>query len=240
MGRRGGARRVMGRLVPVLLAAPSDWLLGVITNWPGQSGRIIRRAYWSRRLQHLGAGVAIDEGVAIRNPSWVSIGARTWVDRGVTLIGGPPRAGREVRLVRNDAFDGAPGELRIGSRCHIAANVLISGIGGVRIGDGVTISAGTCVYSLSHHYRSFERPHDRSIGFGSMIEEERQSLVQGQVVVDDDAGVGVGCLILPGSHLAMSAFLLPHSVVRGVVGPARLAGGNPAREVGDRYATGHP
>lgn len=231
---------MIGPLLRVLLAATSDWLLGVITDWPGRSGRALRRAYWSRRLRHLGERVAIDEGVSIQNPAWVSIGADTWVDRGVILIGGPPREGREVRVLENDAYRGAPGELTIGSRCHIAAGVLISGIGGVQVGDGVTISAGSLVYSLSHHYRSFERPHDRSIGFGSMIEDERQSLVQGPVVLDDDVGVGAGCLILPGSHLATSAFILPHAVVGGTVAPARLAGGNPAQDVGDRYAPAPP
>jgi acetyltransferase-like isoleucine patch superfamily enzyme len=196
----------------------------------------MRRAYWSRRLRHLGSGVAIDEGVSIENPRWVSIGDGSWLDRGVTLIGGPPRSGREVRHVPNPAFAGRAGQLTIGSGCHIATNVLISGMGGVAIGDGVTISAGSLVYSLSHHYRSFDRPWDTSVGFGSMIPDARQALVQGAVVFEDDVGVGAGCLVLPGTHLKASAFLLPHSVVRGVIGRGQLAGGNPAKEVGDRYA----
>lgn len=226
----------MGRAAAVLLALPSDLLLGLITNWPGRSGRAIRRLYWGSRLRHLGRGVAIDEGVAIENPSWISIGARTWIDRGAVLIGGPPRPGREVAHRPNPEFVGTAGELTIGQECHIGAYVVISGMGGVQIGDGVTVSVGGRIYSLSHHYRSFERPEDETFGFGSMISDARQVLVSGPVTLETDAAVAADCLILPGSQIGRAAFIMPRSVVRGVVASGRVVDGNPAREVGARYA----
>lgn len=227
----------MARVLHLLLNVPGDILLGIISSWPGPSGRVVRRLYWGQRLRHIGRGVVIDEGVVIDHPEWVSIGSRTWIDRGVILIGGPPREGREQRERPNPDFQGLAGELLIGEACHIGAYVVISAMGGVRIGDGVTVSVGSRIYSLSHHYRSFERPTDPSIGFGSMIPDDRQVLVSGPVTMENDSAVGADCLVLPGAHLGHSAFVLPRSIVRGRIAPGRIASGSPAEEIGDRYAS---
>jgi acetyltransferase-like isoleucine patch superfamily enzyme len=225
----------MTRRLRRLAGVPADLLQGAVTSIPGATGRAIRRWYWGRRMAFLGRRVAIDEGVRIDHPERISIGDDTWIDRGVILIAGEPRPGRETRQRRGDGV--AAGMLRIGERCHIGPYSILSGIGGLEIGDEVTVSAGGRVYSLSHHYRSFARPEDRTVGFGSMLPDDRQAMVIGPVVIGRNTGLGADCLVLPGVTIGEDSFLLPRSLVRTDIEPGVVAGGDPAVTVGPRYAT---
>ena len=58
---------------------------------PGAVGDRLRRAYYRRRLLHLGKDVRIDVGVQIVHPEHVSIGDRVWIDKYAVLLAGPPR-----------------------------------------------------------------------------------------------------------------------------------------------------
>lgn len=223
----------MTRRLRRLAGIPADLLQAAVTAIPGASGRAIRRWYWGRRMAHLGRRVAIDEGVRIDRPELISIGDDSWIDRGVILIAGEPRPGRETR--QRGAAGTNPGTLRIGERCHIGPYSILSGIGGLEIGDEVTVSVGGRIYSLSHHYRSFERPDDRGVGFGSMLPDDRQALVIGPVVVGRNVGFGADCLVLPGVTVGADSFVLPRSLVRTDVPPGMIVGGDPAVVVGPRY-----
>ena len=117
--------------------------------------------------------------------------------------------------------------LRIGERCHIGPYSILSGIGGLEIGDEVTVSAGGRIYSLSHHYRSFARPEDRTVGFGSMLPDDRQAMVIGPVVIGRNTGLAADCLVLPGVTIGEDSFLLPRSLVRTDIEPGVIAGGDP-------------
>lgn len=221
-----------------LAGVPADLVQAVVTSIPGATGRAMRRWYWGRRMAFLGRRVAIDEGVRIDHPERISIGEDTWIDRGVILIAGEPRPGRETRELGGNGV--APGMLRIGARCHIGPYTILSGIGGLDIGDEVTVSAGGRVYSLSHHYRSFARPDDRAVGFGSMLPDDRQAMLIGPVVIGRNAGLAADCLVLPGVTIGEDSFVLPRSLVRTDIEPGVLAGGDPAVTRGPRYATSPP
>ena len=183
--------------------------------------------------------MAIDEGVRIDGPGWIRIGDDTWIDRGVILIAGPTRPGRETRLRPGDAAETpspSAGDLTIGGHCHIGPYSVLSGLGGLSIGDEVTISTGGRIYSLSHHYRSFERPWDRTVGFGSMLPDDRQSMVAGPITIGSNVGFGADCLVLPGVTVGPQSFVLPRAVVRDDIPAGSLAGGDPAKVIGPRFA----
>ena len=131
-------------------------LIGVAVVWvPGRAGSELRGAYYRARGARIGKRVRLDVGVLIDGAPFVSIGDESWIDRFAILIGGSPRAGRKTRIVGGA---GEPGRLVIGRRCHIGPHAILSGFGGLFIGDDVTASAGSKLYSLSHHYRSWSRP----------------------------------------------------------------------------------
>jgi len=225
--------RRIGRLVR---DSVRDIAGGLIAGLPGPTGRRLRRVWWGRRLAYLGPRVAIDEGVRIEGAEWISIGADTWIDRGVILLAGPPRPGRETRRLDNGNFAGRPGEMRLGARCHVGPYTILSAMGGLELGDEVTVSAGGRLYSLSHHYRSHARPHDRTIAFGSQTPDDRQALVAGPIVLGENVGLGADCLVLPGVSIGACSFVAPRSVVRRDLPANTLAGGDPAEIRGPRFA----
>src|SRR5919106_3427825 len=141
------------------------WLLGesirslfewVLSPIPGPLGYALRWLYYKAILGHLGWGTLIDVGVRIEHPRTVSIGARSWIDRNVVILGAvrDPLKGRAGRWIRRDP--GIEGRVVIGDGVHVAANCILSGMSGLRVGSELTLAAGTYVYSLSHHYRSLD------------------------------------------------------------------------------------
>ena len=213
-------------------------LIGGLVLWiPGRVGSALRTPYYRLRGARIGNGGRIDVGVSIDRPDLVSLGADTWIDRYAILIAGPPRAGRETRHF-GEIDDSLVGRIVIGARCHVGPHTVLSGIGGLEIGDEVTVSAGCKMYSLSHHYRSWSRPADPSIAFGSQAPTERQSMAQGPVRIGSNVGLGADCLVLPGTTIGPDSFVRPKSVLTGSWPANSLLSGNPATLEGPRFAGG--
>ncbi|HUP54058.1 MAG TPA: acyltransferase [Methylomirabilota bacterium] len=221
----------IGRVIADLVGGAILWI-------PGRVGSSLRIAYYRARGATIGPGCRFDTGLSIDRPDLVSVGPGTWLDRFAILIAGPPRPGRETRFVGSVELDApAAGRIAIGARCHIGPHTILSGIGGLIVGDEVTLAAGCKVYSLSHHYRSWARPDDRAIAFGSQVADERQSMVQGTIEIGRNVGVGVDSLILPGTRIGEDSFVRPMSVVMGSWPSNCLLAGNPATREGARFAS---
>jgi acetyltransferase-like isoleucine patch superfamily enzyme len=207
---------------------------GVSVLWiPGRVGCSLRSAYYRARGAKIGRRARIDLGVIIDSPQHVIIGDDTWVDRFVILIAGPPRSKRETRILGSTSD---AGRLVIGDRCHIGPNSVLSGLGGLIVGHDVTASAGTKIYSLSHHYRSWARPWDRSVTFGSMGPVGNQSMLQGAVRIGPNVGIGADVLVLPGTSIAGDSFVRPRSVVSGDWPANSILAGDPAARTGPRFS----
>ncbi len=207
-----------------------DLPLAAIQNWPGRVGNALRVAYWRRRCRSVGRSFRVEPGVTIVGPEWVSFGDDVWLDRGVVLIAGPLTGGsRRVRDVTLADRRVAKGELKIGNRVHVAPHVVIQAHGGVSIGDELTLAAGTKIYSLSHHYRDPGDPSDLTpFRFVGSVPDAQQLLLEGEVVVENGAAIGLNAVLLPGARVSAEAWVAAGSVVRSVVPPRTIAGGNPA------------
>lgn len=214
--------------------AAADLVGGLVLWIPGRIGSILRVVYYRARGASISRDVRIDVGVSMDQPGRISIGTGCWIDRFAILIAGEPRPGRETRHVgANDAE--LAGRIVIGERCHVGAFVVLSGLGGLRLGDDVTLAVGTSAYSLSHHYRSWARPTDESVVFGSQGTVDRQSMLQGPVILDANVGVGAGSLLLPGTRIRRNSFVRPHSTVSGDWEENSMISGSPAVRDGDRF-----
>ena len=223
-----------GRWLHRIRHAAADLVGGLVSPIPGRAGSLVRVAYFRARGAAIGARVRIDPLVMMDRPDLVAVGDDSWLDRCAVLIAGPPRPGRETRRV-GDLDRIEAGRILIGRRCHVGPFTVLSGIGGLSLGDDVTLSAGAKAYSLSHHYRSWARPSDDSVVFGSMAADRDQAMLQGPVVVERNVGIGADVLILPGTTIGTRSFVRPRSVVRGAWPAGSILGGDPAQREGDRF-----
>ena len=127
----------------------------------------------------------------------VSIGKRTSIHRGCRLY--------------------HPPGIRIGDHSVINRNVLLDGRMGLIIGDNVSISEGTAIFTLEHDPNSPEfanRGATVSIGHRVFI--------------------GARALILPGVTIGEGAVIAAGAVVTRDVPPYIIVGGVPARPIGQR------
>jgi len=219
------------------MQAVKDIFLLIITYMPGTTGFRLRYHYYKKKMKYLASDAVLDVGVQIYNPESITIGSNTHIDRFVMLLAGKPDSidSREIKDLNNHDFKYKKGELIIGNNCHIAPGCLISAIGGIHIGNGVNIAASTKIYSFTHHYRSFQNPFDKRIVFGNRVPNELQTLIRGPIVIKDNVGIAVNCVVLPGITLEKESFVGIGSVVNRNVLSNRVVSGNPAKFIAKRF-----
>jgi len=214
-----------------------DLWLSQIQNFPGPIGFRLRFRYWKRRLKALGDGTRIDSGVYLQNPSYISIGANCWIDRNVVILGGPDLSTRRRRAIEVVSSTD-PGHVYIGDNVHVGAMSILSGIcGGIYVGDDCGFSAGVRLFAFSHHFRFDDEPSNRSCRFGPQVAHDRQSMLAGPITLEENVGVALNAVILPGVWIGQDSFVSIGAVVRsGAYADNSLLAGAPATIVGPRFS----
>lgn len=158
----------------------------------------------------------------------LELGPHVFIDERVLLFqrenGGPMRLGRNVVIYRDCILEtGRGGSLSIGDgssihpRCQINAYV-----SPIRIGQGVMIAPSCALY-----------PYDHGIASGLPI--GRQPLTsRGPIVIEDDAWLGFGVIVLSGVRIGRGAVIGAGSIVTRNVPDETIAVGSPARVIGKR------
>lgn len=131
------------------------------------------------------------------------------------------------RWARNAFFPGWRVQLlrycgySIGNDVYIADDLLIveelADRGNITIGNRVSIAPRVTLVTSSHPNNS------RIRGFAP--------LSQGPIVIEDDAWLGTGCVVLPGVRIGRGAVVGANSVVLQDVPPLHIVAGQPARTV---------
>ena len=111
-----------------------------------------------------------------------------------------------------------PEKVSVGNHVSIQENCYISGYGGVSIGNHVSIGNGTKIVSSEHDYNS-----------GKII--RNNPLVAKEVIIEDNVWVGMGVIILGGTHICEHSIIAAGAVVKGVVESDSIYAGVPARLV---------
>jgi galactoside O-acetyltransferase len=174
---------------------------GWLRHLGGPIGKKLRITYYKKKFKSCGHGCVIEEGVHIINPHLISLGNHIWIDKNAILI-----AGAFDKKNRNYIEKGVKkikwGNLIINDNCHIAPFTLIQAHGGVSIGKNVTVAAGSKVYSLSHHYKNLNDESDtKRYSFSSMAPIDNQFLIVGNVLIGDNAAIGINSVILPATSI---------------------------------------
>lgn len=205
----------------------------IIVQLPGPSGVRLRREYWGKRFRHMGRNVKIDTGVQILNPEWITVGDDCLIDKNVILMAGPVRdGGRKVTRRPNPNFKHEEGELVLGHGVHLAKNTVVSGHGGVYIGDYSCVATGGHVYSVSHHYRNLGDPSDTYFyKTNNAAPDEEQTLVVGPVVIEENTGVAALGIVMVGVTVGHDSYPVAYSLVMEDVPPYAISRGQPAKPV---------
>jgi acetyltransferase-like isoleucine patch superfamily enzyme len=214
----------------------SDSLKFIISFWPGPLGFKIRASYYRRYLKFLGKNVKIDTGVFFQNPEFISIEDNCWIDKNVVLLAGLDNSHREKIKRKNEKYPGNPGEIFVGKGVHLGIGGIFSGISsGIYISDYCGFSANCKVYSFTSHYRSENNPSDRTFCFGPMVEHSRQCIVEGPVYLEENVGVALNAVILPGVTIEKNTFISINTVVNSSVESNSILRGNPGKVVSSRF-----
>ena len=167
----------------------------------------------------------------ILHHSSLRLGANIFMDDRVVIFqrqkGGPMELGDRVCIYRDVILEtGYGGSLSIGNdssihpRCQINAYV-----SRIRIGSGVMIAPGCALYSYDH-------------GFSSDLPIRKQPLQsRGSIIIEDEAWLGFGAIILGGVRIGKGAVIGAGSVVTHNVPDGAIAAGNPARVIKMRDET---
>jgi acetyltransferase-like isoleucine patch superfamily enzyme len=222
----------------ILVRALSDvWMLLVI-YMPGETGVLLRRRYYGKRLRKCGANLVIRPGVHLSGLECIEIGDDVMIrENAIIQTGKPLPKNKERRSVQYVARTGTvePGLVVIGNKSRIAHGVMILGYGGVVLGEKCGVGPGAIMLSESFHHKG----HDRAVVYkysqGANLEE--QCIIQGGIELRDGAGVASNVVVLPGAIIGKDSWVLPNSLVRvgGRIPNMVIAKGDPAVTIQQRF-----
>lgn len=156
------------------------------------------------QIASLGPDCVFETGVLIFHPENVRLGANVYVGHYTILKG----------YYKNQLVIGD--ETWIGQQCFMHA------AGGISIGKRVGIGPGVKVLTSMHGEAGRSVPI-----FNAPVEFK-------PVVIEDDADIGVGAIILPGVTIGQGAQIGAGSVVTHDVPPYHVVAGSPARFLRER------
>ncbi len=153
----------------------------------------------ARDLAACGEGCVFEEGVRIFHPSRVFIGAGVYVGHDAILKGYHA------------------GELRIGDGTWIGQQCFLHAAGHLHIGTNVGIGPTVRILTSIHEEA------------GRSVPILHAPLTFAPVVIEDDADIGVGAIVLPGITIGRGAQIGAGAVVTRDVAAYSVVAGNPAR-----------
>jgi len=187
----------------------------LLRNIPGPLGMKIRDIFYRQWFSEVGKNCIFSEGIYFKGARNIYIGDYVWIDRDVSI-------------------SAQIGNVKIGSRVHIAPSSHISGEGGVEIGDFVGISSGVKIYSHS------ESPRGGLRISGPMIPEKYKGMKTKKIIIEKDAFLGANSVVLPGVHIGEGAVIAANSLVMTRVKPYTIVAGVPAKKFGERSPVNVP
>lgn len=168
----------------------------------------------------------------------------TAIDRGINIRLDTPvkrkylTIGERSIVSGNFIFESKSGNITIGNDCFIGGSTFIAH-SSVVIGNHVTIAWGSTIYDHDSHSLDFkdrrkdiEEEYKDIINGSNFIEHKDWSHVKSApIVIEDDAWIGMNCIILKGVTIGRGAVVGGGSVVTHDVPAWSVAAGNPAKVV---------
>lgn len=211
----------------------------MMTSGPAGRGRLATRlAVWllggvykdRKLLANLTPRPFISPLAQIRCPD-LRVGRHAFIDDYVTIYAhddaGHVEVGDFSSLHRGTVIEiGAGGSVIIGSDSHIQGACNLKGfVADLRIGNQVQI-APQCAFS----------PYEHTFASRAQPIKNQPLASKGPIVIEDDAWLGLGVIVLDGVTIGRGAVIGAGAVVTSDVPPYAIAVGVPARVIGAREA----
>lgn len=199
---RVAMRRGLTSLAKAVIALPYRFRFGSL----GRSVRIISPLLLQGAgRMHIGDGVLIEQFV------------------GMTAVGnGEIHVGNDCELRCFSRMEAHDGFIRLGARCGVNPFTLLSGYGGLTIGNDVRIGSHCAILSSTHNFES------------AALTIREQGVLKQETIVEDDVWMGHACTILGGVRIGRGAIIGAGAVVTRDIPPGGIALGVPARITGTR------
>jgi acetyltransferase-like isoleucine patch superfamily enzyme len=200
-----------------------QWILGGIPTVIG----IGLRAVFYRLILKMDGLVAIEPNVRLRYASGIHLARGVYLDEGVYLHALPNgiRIGQNSYVMHHAELhvynfrDLPHAGIRLGKNCLISEFNVLRGQGGITIGNNVYTAPHVQILAVNHVYSDRTRP---------IIE---QGITAQGIVVEDDAWIGAGAILLDGVRVGRGAVVAAGAVVAQDVEPYTVVGGVPARVI---------
>ena len=184
-----------------IISRLAGWLYALIKPTAGFGAeRRIRGIYWGMRLGS--SGLHIGRNVQIETPSKIKVGTNSKL------------------YCSGHYVSGRNGYIHIGSDTHIGRHSLISGSGGVTIGDRTAISSHFIIFSSSND------PYAKDLHKAPRITDA--------VKIGSDVFIGASVTILPGVTIGDGAVIGAGSMVKNNISANMIAAGSPAKILGKK------
>jgi len=225
----GNHKSSLERYAELVVGESSKWklikyelittLLGPV---PGAIGLALRRICYPYLFKQIGKGVVFGRSVVIRHADKIKLGNRVMIDD-YCLIDGRG-AGQEGMIIDDDVIisrgttiQSKVGPVHIGSETNVGAGSCIVSMGGVYIGEMVTI-AGGCYISGGAY----------SVDCDESSAREHEKHTTGPIRLEKKSRYGMGVIVLDGAHVEEGCFVGAGSVVIGNLPKYCVAAGAPA------------
>ena len=177
------------------------------------------------RFASLGRSVRIMPPLMLQGAKRVHVGNGVVFEKlvGITVSpGGEVRIGDDCELRCFARLEAHAGYIRMGARCGVNPFTLLSGYGGLTLGDDVRIGSHCSILSSAHQFDSMQ----------TAIRE--QGLQPLPTVLENDVYIGHGCTVFGGVRIGSGSFIGAGAVVTHDIPPGSIAVGIPAKVVRTR------
>ncbi len=200
---------------------------------PGRLGRKIRSSYYRKRFKKCGKNLAVDEGVIIENPQWISVGDNVWIDKYSILIAGPMNFdGLIYKQRENKDFIYEEGEMVLGDNVHIAPFCILQSHKGISIGNNGGLASGVKIYSVTN---ISNKPKDRKAIVCTTAIHKDSAFCSGAIVLGENVGVALQSIVLSGVSIGKNSFIVPMTLITTSFPENSYIGGNPAVKIRNRF-----
>lgn len=177
--------------IPIYSSVMRRFIVGM-SGLPHFVGMYFRALYWRGLLRSMESNVLIDQGVVFAYPKGVDLATFCYIDKRVMFMS-------QIT--------------KVGKRVHIAPNVFVSGGGEFTAKDYSCVATGTNIIT------STEVLKDGARCSGPMVSARQRKVYRGKVVLERDAFIGAGAVLLTDVVVGEGAVIGAGVTISKSVGP---------------------